>query len=328
MDPRIKSTGKNSTVSKRKGSEPNGSIHSGTVAKAAHTHTPAQRIDEQSSSVTMISLPQQPSPNHLPPTYRSQQRAPPASRPHHPSSHATVEEIDVPAPGGAYVPPLSAREMDYHRVTKSLKDAAYPAAIDRHNTPPPQPQPAYLPQATAYPSVDVLPPTGGYPPMQQPPSRQPPLYQPHVQPPSIQPPMYSNNGYTMYPPPSQSTYQPQHWASAVASLPTAEQYFSALQIPVESSWSGFPGLPRRQNNVSEATARSSPPLHGPSLADTTRKLDAILGKRADQRTEDENRFREEHLATRQNVHTRDAADRKRRRLRDQEKVSSRTEESP
>jgi hypothetical protein len=276
-----------------------------------------------------------PSPSHLPPTYWSQpsqhQRASPASWPHSRSSYAAAaeEEIDVPAPGAAHVPPLSAREMDYHRVTNSMKNATYPATIDRHNTPLPEPQSPYLPYATVDPSVDVLPPTGRYPPMQQPPSRyapmqqppsrQPPFYQPHVLPPSVQPPMFSNIGYTLYPHPLQSTYQPQHWTSAAASLLTADQYYSALQIPpLESE------IP----NESEATAHSSLPSHAPpSLADTSRKLDAILGKRADQRTEDENRFREEHLAARKSVHARDAADCKRRRLRDQKKKASRTEES-
>jgi hypothetical protein len=140
--------------------------------------------------------------------------------------------------------------------------------------------------------------------------------------------MYRDIGYTMYPPPLQSPYQPHQWASAVASLPTADQYYSALQTPVEPSCPGLLELPTKQKNESEATAGSTIPSQGLSLADTTRKLDAILGKRADQRTEDENRFREEHLAARQSVHTRDAADRKRRRLRGKEKLSSRTEESP
>jgi hypothetical protein len=331
MEPIIKSTGKNIAGSKRKGSEPNGRIHSSSVAKAAHI--PEQRIDERSRSVMMGSPPLQPSPNHLPPTSRSQpsqQRPPLASRPSHPPSYAAAEETVVLSPGGAYIPPLSAREIDYHRVTNSLKNAAYPAAIDHHNAPPPEPQPVYLLQATAYPSVDGLPPTGRYPPTQQPQSRQLPFYQPFVQPPSVQLPMYSNIGYTMYPPPSQSTYQPLQWASAVSSHPTADQYYSALSMPVDSAWLGPLGLPSRLGAESEATSRSTLPSHTPSLADTTRKLDAILGKRADQRTEEENRFREEHLAARQSVHTRDAADLKLWRLsgREKEKVSSRTEESP
>jgi hypothetical protein len=105
-------------------------------------------------------------------------------------------------------------------------------------------------------------------------------------------------------------------------------YYSALPIPVDSTCPGLFELPRRLPSGSEATADSTLPSHTTSMADATRKLDEILGKRADQRTDEENRFREEHLASRQSVQVRDATDRKRRRLRDQEKVSSSTEEPP
>jgi hypothetical protein len=358
MEPIIKSTGKNVAGSKRKGGEPSDRIHSSSVPEAAPT--PVQMMGEQSKSDMMGSAPLEPLPNHLPPTSRSQpsqQRPPPASRPHRLPSYTTAEETVVRSPEGAYIPPLSAREIDYHRVTSSLKNAAYTAAVDHHNIPPLEPQPVGLPEATVYPGVgqypptqqpqsrqppfrqpfvqqpsfqlpggDVLPPTGQYPSTQQPQSRQPPFYQPFIQQPSFQLPMYSNNN--MYPP--QSTYQPMQWASAVSSLPTADQHYSALSMPTGSAWLGPSGLPSRLGAESETTSRSTLPSQTPSLADTSRKLDAILGKRADQRTEEENRFREEHLAARQIEHTRDAADLKRRRLSDRKKkkASTRTEESP
>jgi hypothetical protein len=361
MEPIIKSTGKNVAGSKRKGGEPSDRIHSSSVPKAAHAL--AQRIDEQSRSVMMGSATLEPSPNHFPPTSRSQpsqQRPPPAAC-------NAAEETVIRSPEGAYIPPLSAREMDYHRVTNSLKNAAYTAAVDHHNIPSLEPQSEYLPQATAYPGVnglpstgqypstqqpqlrqppfyqpsvqqpsvqlsggDALPPTGQYPPTQQPQSRQPPFYQPFVQQPSFQLPMYNNIGYTMYPPPLQSTYQSMQWASAVSSFPTVDQHYSTLSMPVDSAWLGPLGLQSRIGAESDTTSRSTPSSHTPSLADTSRKLDAILGKRADQRTEEENRFREEHLAARQIEHARDAADLKRRRLSDRKKKKkalSRTEES-
>jgi hypothetical protein len=136
------------------------------------------------------------------------------------------------------------------------------------------------------------------------------MYQSYLQPPILQLPVYSIGH--IYPPQYsssfQSLYQPQ---------PTAEQQL--LQYtgfpPVESSCPGLLELPTRQKNESEATAGSTLPLHGLSLADTTRKLDEILGKRADQRTDEEKKFREDHLAARQSVHAMDATDRERRRQR-------------
>ena len=86
-------------------------------------------------------------------------------------------------------------------------------------------------------------------------------------------------------------------------------------MPAESSCPGLLELPTRQKNESEATSGSTIPSLGLSLADTTRKLDEILGKRADQRTDEEKKFREDHLAARQSVHAMDATDRERRRQR-------------
>jgi hypothetical protein len=151
MEPIIKSTGKNVAGSKRKGGEPSDRIHSSSVPEAAPT--PVQMMGEQSKSDMMGSAPLEPLPNHLPPTSRSQpsqQRPPPAAC-------NAAEETVIRSPEGAYIPPLSAREIDYHRMTNSLKNASYTAAVDHHNIPPLEPQSVYLPQAAAYSGVDVLP---------------------------------------------------------------------------------------------------------------------------------------------------------------------------
>jgi hypothetical protein len=55
-----------------------------------------------------------------------------------------------------------------------------------------------------------------------------------------------------------------------------------------------PELPTRQNNEYEVMFDPQPPFsHGLSLADATRKFDEIL-KRADQRTDEEKKFREDY----------------------------------
>jgi hypothetical protein len=184
-------------------------------------------------------------------------------------------------------PPSSAGEFDYLRGT--------------------MPPPEYPLETAAYPVVGVLPSHGHYPGMQQ------PMYQSFLQPPILQLPVYSIGHIypPQYQPSYQSLYQPQ---------PTAEQQllqYAGLLTPVESSFPGLFELPTKQNKESEeAMAGSTQSLHSMSLADATRKFDEILGKRADQRTEEEKKFREEHLAARQSVHTRDAIDRKRRRQMD------------
>jgi hypothetical protein len=189
-------------------------------------------------------------------------------------------------------------------------------AIDYRSTLPLDPQLGYLPHATAYPRVDTLPPIWRYPQMQHLPSWQPPFYQPLLQPPALQQPTYSTG--PMFQPPLRSPYQPLQWANTASSLLTAEQqllYYSALTMPVDSTCPGLLELPSKLENESETTAGSTLPSHTLSLADTNRKFDEILGKRADQRTEEEKKFREDHLAARQSVHTRDAIDRDRRRQR-------------
>jgi hypothetical protein len=226
----------------------------------------------------------------------SQHRRPPAYAQHLPPSSAATEEIhseafvdaypgaypDLQRPGGMYLPPLSAREIDYQRVANSLETAAYPV-------------------------VGMLPSLGQYPGMQ------PSMYQSYLQPPSIlQLPVYSIGHIypPQYSPSFQSLYQPQ---------PTAEQYlpqYTDYSMPVDTTCPGLLELPTKQNDDSEAMFGSPLPSHGLSLADATRKFDEILGKRADQRTEEEKKFREEHLKARQSVHTRDATDRKRRRQMD------------
>jgi hypothetical protein len=183
-------------------------------------------------------------------------------------------------------PPSSAGEFDYLRGT--MPPLEYPL------------------ETAAYPVVGMLPSHGQYPGMQQ------PMYQSFLQPPILQFPVYSIGHIyppQAYPPSFQSLYQP-----------TADQqllHYTDFPTSVDSSFPGLFELPTKQNNESEeAMAGSTPALHTMSLADATRKFDEILGKRADQRTEEEKKFREEHLAARQSVHTRDAIDRKRRRQMD------------
>jgi hypothetical protein len=222
---------------------------------------------------------------------------PPAYAQHLPPSYAATEEThseayvdDYPGaypalqrPGGMYPPPPphpSAGEIEYLRST--MAPSEYPL------------------QTAAYPVAGMLPSLGQYPGMQ------PPMYQSYLQPPvpvysigHIYPPQYS--------PSFQSLYQPQ---------PTAEQYlpqYTEYAMPVDVSCPGLLELSTKQKDESEATAGSS--LDGLSMADTNRKLDEILGKPADQRTEEEKKFREDHLAARQSVHARDATDRERRRQR-------------
>jgi hypothetical protein len=241
------------------------------------------------------------------PHHPSQHRRPPAHLRHLPPSYAVTEEAnsevayaddyypgaypDFPPREGTYPPPSPpfAGEFDYHRSV----------------IPPPQ----YPLDTAAYSVLGVLPPHGQYPGMQ------PPMYQSYVQPPILQLPVYSIGHIypPQYPPqylPSfQSLYQPQ---------PTVEQqllHYTELPTPVDSTCPGLLELATKQNDESEAGASSTLPSHTLSLADTTRKLDQILGKRADQRTEEEKEFREYHLAARQSVYTRDAIDRDRRRQR-------------
>jgi hypothetical protein len=139
------------------------------------------------------------------------------------------------------------------------------------------------------------------------------MYQSYVQQPIMQLPVYSMGHIypPQYLPPFQSLYQAQP-------QPTAEQQllqYTEYPMPADYSCPGLFELPTKQKNESEATAGSTIPSQGLSLADTTRKLDEILGKRADQRTNEEKKFREDHLAARQSVHALDANDRERRRQR-------------
>jgi hypothetical protein len=241
-----------------------------------------------------------------PPPPSSQQHAHPgyplykplAYSPHHlPSHYAATEEThseafaddhpgaypDFQRLGEIYIPLPSAREIDYHQLTNSLQTASYPLA-------------------------SMLPSFGQYPGMQ------PSMYQSYLQPPMLQLPVYSIGHIypPQYPPSFQSLYQPQ-------AQPTAEQqllHYTEYAMPAESSLPGLFELSTRQTNEYEATFGPQVPSHGLSLADATRKFDEILGKRADQRTDEEKKFREDHLAARESVHVRDASDRKRRRQMD------------
>jgi hypothetical protein len=139
------------------------------------------------------------------------------------------------------------------------------------------------------------------------------MYQSYLQPPMLQLPVYSIGHIypPQYSPSFHSLYQPQP-------QPTAEQqllHYTEYAMPAESSLPGLFELSTRQTNEYEATFGPQVPSHGLSLADATRKLDEILGKPSDQRTEEEKKFREDHLAARQNVHAMDATDRERRRQR-------------
>jgi hypothetical protein len=192
---------------------------------------------------------------------------------------------DFQRPGGIcpLPPPPSADEIiDYYRST--------------------MPPPEYPPQAAAYPLVGMLPPLGQYPGLQS-----------FLQPPILQLPVYSIGHIypPQYSPSLQSLYQTQ---------PTADQHllqYTEFPMPVGSTYPGLFELSTKQNNEPDATLFGSTlRSHTPSLAEATRRFDEILGKRADQRTEEEKKFREEHLAARQSVHARDAIDRKRRRQMD------------
>jgi hypothetical protein len=254
------------------------------------------------------------------PAHPSQHRRPPAYSRHLPPSDAVTEETeseayaddyyeaysDFPPLEGKYPPPplASGSEFDYHR-----------GAMPPHE---------YPLETAAYPVVGVLPSHGQYPGMQQ------PMYQSFLQPPILQLPVYSIGH--IYPPQYQPQYPPQYLPQYATQYPPqyATQYESLYQAtldqqllqyaeyatPVDSNCPGLLELPTKEIDESEAvTDDSTLPSQTMSLADTTRKLDEILGKRADQRTEEEKKFREDHLAARQSVHTRDAIDRDRRRQR-------------
>lgn len=242
------------------------------------------------------------------PLYASQDRGPPATSQHLPSSHAATEELDSEAfardyagahpgyqqPGVAYPPPPSPSTGEGEYLRGTMPHMEYPEKTASH------------------PLVGMIPSLGQYPGMQ------PPMFQSYMQPTII--PLYS----------IRHVYQPQY-ASSFQSLyqpqPTADQHLSQyteFPYPVDSSCPGLLQLPTKPNNESEATAGSTLPLYSLSMADKNRKLDEILGKRADQRTEEEKKFREDHLAARQSVHAMDASDRERRRQR---KLSSLASES-
>jgi hypothetical protein len=269
------------------------------------------------------------------PAHPSQYRRPPAYSRHLPSSDAVTEETeseayaddypgafpDFPPPEEKYPPPppASAGEVDYHRGERPPSD--YPL------------------EAAAYPVVGVLPSHGQYPGMQQPMYQsflQPPILQlpvysiGHIYPPQYQPqypPQYLPQYSPQYPPQYAPQYVPQYSAAQYESLyqtqlAADQQLLQYTEVPtsVDSNCPGLLELPTKGKDESEAVAvavadDSTLPSHTMSLADTTRKLDEILGKRADQRTEEEKKFREDHLAARQSVHTRDAIDRDRRRQR-------------
>jgi hypothetical protein len=304
MDPKTKRTKAKTMSSTGKGRKPNGRRSNTSESNAKSARTPPRRIDIQVKHVlaSMHSSQQAypghppPSPQHAHPGYPH--RKPPAYSQHLPSPYAATGEIhsktfaddypgaypDFQRPGGVYIPPLSAREIDYHQITNSLQTAA------------------------SYPLVGMLPSLGQYP------GTQPPIYPSYLQPPILQLPVYSI-GHIYQPPYSpsfQSLYQPQP-------QPTAEQQllqYIEYSMPADSSCPGLFELPTRQNNEYETMFGPQLPSHGLSLADATRKFDEILGKRADQRTDEEKKFREDHLAARQSVHVRDATDRKRRRQMD------------
>jgi hypothetical protein len=180
-----------------------------------------------------------------------------------------------------YISPLSTREIDYHQLTNSL-------------------------QTTAYPLVGMLPSPGQYSGMQ------PPMYQSYLQPPILQWPVYSIGH--MYPPQYSSSFQSLYHQPQAQPEQHRLQY-TEFPVPVDSTCPGLFELPTRQNNEYEAKFGPSLSSQGLSLADANRKFDEILGKRADQRTDEEKKFREDHLAARQSVHAMDATDRERRRQR-------------
>jgi hypothetical protein len=254
--------------------------------------------DQRHPALPPPSSQQHANPGH--PIHPSQARRPPAYAP----SYAATEEIrpegladdysraypDFQRPEGMYLPP----------------PAPSPGGIEylRGTIPPSE----YQLKTASYPLVGMVPSIGQYPGMQ------PPMYQSYLQPPILQLPVYSIGH--IYPPQYSSSFQSLYQQQQPQ--PTAEQQHLMQYTgypPVDSSCPGLLELPTRQKNESEAIAGSTLPSHGLSLADTTRKLDEILGKRADQRTEEEKKFREDHLAARQSVHAMDATDRERRRQR-------------
>jgi hypothetical protein len=261
--------------------------------------------DERHPALPPPSSQQHANPGH--PTHPLQARRPLAYSQHLPPSFAATEEIRPEAladdfsraytafqrPEGMYLPP----------------PAPSPGGIEylRGTMPPSE----YQLKTSSYPLVGMVPSLGH----QYPGMHQSPMYQSYLQPPILQLPVYSIGH--IYPPQYSSSYQSLY--QQPQPQPTAEQQHLMQYTgypPMDSSCPGLLELPTRQKNDSEATAGStSLPSHGLSLADTTRKLDEILGKRADQRTEEEKKFREDHLAARQSVHAMDATDRERRRQR-------------
>jgi hypothetical protein len=331
MDPRTKQTKTKTVNSKGKGRKPIGRRSNLSAPTAKTARTPPRRIDIQVEHVLTGPPSIHPSdsehPPHPPQQYAHpgylphppQRHKPPAYSRHLPPSYATREEIH----SGAYADDYPGAYPDFHRLGGIYPPPPPPpsvSAIDylRGTMPPPE----FPSQTAAYNAVvGMLSPLGQYP------GIQPPSYQSFLQPPILQLPVYSIGHIfpPQYSPSFQSLYQPQ---------PTADQQllpYTEFPLAVDSSYPGLFELPMKQNNESEATAGSALPSNTMSMAETTRKFDEILGKRADQRTEEENRFREEHLIARQIEHTRDAADLKRRRLSDRKrkkKTSSHTEESP
>jgi hypothetical protein len=239
-------------------------------------------------------------PTHPPPS--SQQHAY-SGYPPHPSQHGR------PSAYSQHLPPSYAAAEE---IRSEALASDYPGVYPDFQRPPPAPSAAeieyeYQIKAASYPLVSMMPSLGQYPGMQ------PSMYQPYLQPPILQLPVYSIGH--IYPTPQ---YSPSFQSLYQQPQPTVEQQllqYSEYPMPADSSCPGLLELPTKQKHESEATAGSTIPLQGLSLADTTRKLDEILGKRADQRTEEEKKFREDHLAARQSVHAMDATDRERRRQR-------------
>jgi hypothetical protein len=123
-----------------------------------------------------------------------------------------------------------------------------------------------------------------------------------------------------------SHYPPERLTSAASQLQSAAGHqllqYTAPSMP---SYSDFPGLfeltPSGQPGGAQYDEYEDAPSDIPSLADTTRKLDDILGKRPQDRTEEEIKFRDEHLAARGRRHETDAMHRERRRQMAKGKLS-------
>jgi hypothetical protein len=338
MDRIKKHTRTNAEGSKGTEREPNGSTLSGPAGKRARS--PTRRIDNRIKHVVMG-----PSSSDVPPARRPQPAQPYAPPTYWPRSYL---------PSDAAPPVMSSATDDYPSGYPSfpLANMLYPqppvVGVDYYgSTLNPESRSVYLPHATSYPVVGVLPSLVQYSPAMQHPLSQHPhsLHQPPSNPPLIELPIYSLGQIYQpkYPPElppqylaplqSQLHYPPERLASAASQLQSAAGH-QLLQytLPSMSAYSNGTGhfeLPSWQPGSALHDEYEDAPSDIPSLADTTRKLDEILGKRPEHRTEEENKFREDHLAARGRMHETDAMHRKRRRLMAKGKLSDcREDDSP